>query len=206
MQKIPHNRMILYMLLIGCLPLGFIWWNYRAEKTHLEHIERMISMVRIKQEKQNTKEIFNKATIRTYRGKDPQYLQTHVASIKLLQQELLALQKVSPHSFFIDEESLRKRISFLSGKENTISFTETPLKSSKQAHEYVLSFAHPVELDVRDLQTLLERIEGINPEKNSCLDSRPHLMILECSLQKKKSSLCEAFVTQIKILKRDYIP
>jgi hypothetical protein len=203
MKSIPQKRCIIYLLLLGLVPLlsVFIWYGHRRDfisdlGERLGHnIEAVSSQV--------AREYTNHMTRKLYRGKDPFYLNKEVESLVLLQNEIDELKKLSASSFGPEEEMCRRRLHFLTSGENGISFTESSEKHFSNTSEVVATLAHPVQVNLADLRKILTRLEAVPLEGEIPL-SRPHCIVSELRLEKKEGFLHEVFVLNLQVTRRDY--
>jgi hypothetical protein len=120
---------------------------------------------------------------------DPYYLEKSLEGSIFLKREMEQLEAAGND----------KRLSFLKGEANRLSFAELGLQRLDRYQEVEARQKHPVELDGDDLKRLLGLIEGDNP-------SAPQLVIKQLEIiRKPTSSQSEVFLLNLELLKREKI-
>lgn len=203
-QTIPQERAILYFLLFGALPLALVFINFNARKSEIELINSRLDNTLALVEKQNQSERSNRQVRKKYLDKDPRYVEKHIETIKPLTSEMAILEKVTGTGFFPDEQQATKRANFLKGAENKLSFTESPQKNYPKCIETEFSLSKSVEVDMQDLRKILSRIEGVSLGGEPLIETRPHLLITDFKIERKKALVCEVYALNLKILQRQY--
>jgi hypothetical protein len=100
----------------------------------------------------------------------------------------------------------RRRQQHHTSGQNAISFVEGSVKAYSDFQETQESLAHPVEADFNDIKAILSRIEGVPFDDETELpQNRPHLIITDWKMEKKKGPTQEVFVVDIKLIKREYL-
>lgn len=206
MTKIPHERLIIYLFILGLLPLVLIYGSYTAKKELQTSLLYELSSSCLETETRNQKELHNRLTRSAFQNqnKDPMYLNKEVESIALLTNEREQIQKVATCGFNPDEENLRRRLTFLTGGENALSFTQHPEKRYASFHETLFTLARPVDVDTSDIRKILSKIEGVEIGDEKVNNLRPQLIITEFRIEKKPSPLNEVFSLNLKLIKREY--
>ncbi len=205
MNKIPLNRAILYLICVGLLPLFFVLIDYSAKKDLQTSLDANLSASCEKIYLTNVREHSCKLIRDTYQDKDHFYLEKHVGTIPLLSQEVNILQKILNSGFHPEEEVLRRRYALLTGPENCLTFSQSPEKSYAGLKESVAQLSKSVEVSVQDLHKILARVEGVQIGEEKPLPSRPHLIITDFKIEKKKGQLGDVYALNLKILKREYL-
>lgn len=205
LKKIPQGRLLLYLVLVGMLPLlgiGFLFWSdldgVNSFEYHLETVEELARKVEKKQ-------ISNIATLTQYRNADHFYIDKQLETLNFLEPELDSLKKTVANPHFIEDEPTRKRLNFLNSKQNHLTFSESNVQSTPFFQEVTETLLHPVEINLLDLQKILTAIEGrdLGPYKAS--EGRPQLIILDFKLDKKNiREENQVFELNMKLLKREY--
>lgn len=201
MNKIPHERAILYLLLLGFIPFFFVWCNYTYQKEAQIACSAELSSSISQAANLNQKELYNKRVRKLYTDKDHFYLAKQLETLKPLSVEIDALKKAIGLGFHPDRDILERRLQLLTGNENSIAFQEGSPKTYSSFHETVESLAHPIEVDLDDLGKILNRIEEPTPGEES---TRPHLIITDFRIDKKKGPINDTFLLNLKVLKREY--
>lgn len=143
------------------------------------------------------KEAKKRLWLSRYGQSDPYFLDHELESHPLLSREIDFLDALSLHPALKDRTELNKRLAFLSGDDNRLTFVEETIRSThawKETHEKLL---HPVQIDEEDLQRLLKTIEGEG-------EMRPQLLISDLKLNKKQFPFHnEGFELDLRLLKRE---
>src|SRR5260221_675513 len=106
-----------------------------------------------------------------------------------------SLQKILSSGFHANEDAFRRRMQFHTSGQNAISFVEGSVKAYPGFQETQESLAHSVEVDSNDIKAILSRIEGVQfNEQNPVVPSRPHLIITDWKMEKKKGPAQEVYV------------
>jgi hypothetical protein len=211
MQAISNTRKIIYILISGLLPLVFVGMHFINQSSHLSNLELALSEATELAQIKNSKEHGNKQVKALFSNVDHFYIDKQIETISLLQEETAALTALQNHGFHADEEQIKKRLQFLTNGQNKISFVEGSVKTYQSFQETTESLAHPVEVTLEDLKTILSRIEGSSIGDSALAQdpanpiSCPHLIITECKLEKKKGLTQEVFSLDLKVLKREYV-
>ena len=207
MLKIPFDRQILYLIILGVLPLFFVASHYFSKQEELSLVSSRLQRIQFESQKYNLECWQTKLTKKEYttKEKDRFYVEHFVENIPLLTSEISQLKKLSQHGLYLDENAIKQRFNFLTNGHNGISFIQNPQKSFPGIQETILTLSHPVEVNNADLYTILSRVEGVPLGENKPSNARIHLIILEARLEKKKELLGEVYSLYMKLLKREYV-
>jgi|GEM_PF-1452865 len=204
LKNIPQKRALFYLLVLGALPLLFVIISFQAKKNFQDGLSRTLSQACLQKTEQNGRELFNRVTKKAFATSDPFYLNKEVETFQLLSRETEELKKLSACSFQSDERGIQRRMSFLSGPDNSISFAASPERRFSNCREIIFSLAHPVEVDLPDLQSLLTKIEGVSIKGNPPPQTRPHLIVAQLSFEKKEGFLHESYLVNLQLIQREY--
>lgn len=164
-------------------------------------LESIKQMAIIKEKKQ----ALNIAVRNHYKEADHFYIDKQIETLIFLEPEIESLQKILNQTNFAEDEHLKKRLEQLTGG-NNLTFSEGIVQSSPNFQEVVESQIHPVEINPIDLQKILAKVEGIEMGNFSPGPNRPHLMIIDFKLDKKKvTEKNEVFMLSMKLIKREYL-
>lgn len=204
-NNIPKTRILLYLLLAGLAPilLAIInLWSKQAEMQELHStIEQMQQSALIREKKQAS----NMAIRNHYRDADHFYIDKNLETLTFLEPEIEGMQKLLTNKNLADDETIKKRLEFLTGSGNSIVFSEGVVQSSPFVQETTETFVHPVEINGADLQKILSKIEGVDIGSYTSGPNRPQLIILDFKLDKKHlTEKNEVFVLNLKLLKREF--
>ncbi|MDB6080761.1 MAG: putative rane protein [Chlamydiia bacterium] len=208
MKNIAQDRLIIYLLLFGLLPLILVYGDYISKKELQLTLRYELDTGCTTTISRNKKELHNrlvKSVFKKSSEKDPLYVHKQIESIDLLSEEIADIQKIVGCGFHPEEDGLRKRLTSLTNGENTLSFTENPEKRYATFHETLLTMNHPVEADLADIRKILSRVEGITIADEKAIDSRPHLIINDFRIEKKKGPLNEVYSLKLSLIKREYV-
>jgi hypothetical protein len=203
-NRIPQGRALLYCLVAGVLPVILIVSYYFLCAT--EQVElgtRLQSLCTMAQQKR-LREMSNKEVRRRYSLRDHFYIDKHIETIAPLAKEKERLQSLTAQNFHPEEDKLKRRSDFLSSNQNRLSFVDGSVKNYGSFQEVEETLAHPVEVDLDDLKTILAAIEETPLSSQEASEVRPHMFITECKLEKKNGPLQDVLLLQLKILKREY--
>ncbi len=197
-DSIPFSRLLIYIALLGLMPLFVVGWHYTKEKAKWKTITERIMTIHSLSEKKARRQSLNTA-VRTIHAKaDSFYLDNQVESLKLLKKEREALENLIHNPSFTGNEATEKRYTFLNGEANRLKFTDGAILSGDGLQETIETQAHPVEVDTHDLKEILARVEGNRPGK-------PQLLITDFKLHKKAhSNGNQVFELNLKLLKREF--
>ncbi|MCH9628120.1 MAG: hypothetical protein S4CHLAM2_17730 [Chlamydiales bacterium] len=197
-SSIPFSRLVIYLVVLGLLPLFFVGYTYTKQKNEWDFVARRIMSVRSLSEQKARKQSLNTIVRNKFSNTDPFYLDNQVASLSFLKKEREALDNLIQNPSFTGNEAAEKRHAFLSGEANQVQFTEGAVQSGEGVQERMVSLAHPVEVDTHDLKEILTRIEGNRPGK-------PQLLVSDFKLNKKAHpNGNEVYELSLKLLKREF--
>jgi len=204
-DKIPQERLVVYFLLLGLLPLLFVGSYLLQQKSELSSLSEQLSSSSLDVMNQNRKELANRSIRAHFQNKDQFYLIKQLESLTLQKEEISTLKKTLESGFHHEEDAIRARLLFLTSSENSIAFQEGPEKRLRNFRETELSLQHPVEVSLNDLKTILARVEDVKLDGNEADPSRPHLFFSDFRIEKKKVFSGEAFSLTFKVVKREYV-
>jgi hypothetical protein len=202
-EAIPMSRLIVYLLVSATLPLFFIVLHYVTTKEKQNSLLEQLKTLQTSIHTQNLKEGQSKLVRQEFQEKDHFYLQK-INTLTLLENEISSLQKALQGSFHPEEEAMRRRLSYLTGPDNTLSFTESAEKAYCGLKETQVQLSHPVDVNMSDVKKILSLIEGVQIDTFSPPSTRPQLIITDFHLEKKKGILNESYQLQLKLVKREY--
>lgn len=199
-QRIPPNRVVMYSIL-GCITIiscAFLWMvsTINGAKNAKEELLLLGDKIQAKVSEQET----NRRVIKQYQGKDALFLHKKLESLPLLSSEISRLKAKIAMSSLPEDVLLEKRLQAITSPDNTFSFIESSTEVGKYYKEVVEHQTHSVELDTNDLFTVLTILEGPQGE----MESRPHFIISEARLEKKKGIIQEAWTLNLNIVRREY--
>ncbi len=205
MKNIPQKRALIYTLFAGLLPLFFaaVWfWGAKQQVVEVqESFDFLVAQIATKQSKQAQ----NRAVAQLFSNADHFYIDKRLETLTFLETELEQLQTLVDGSLPL-AEPLLKRYDQLSGPQNALSFIEGQVHSYPTFQETSETLAHPVEVNVSDLQKVLALIEGIEIDPVKPYEDRPQLIITDFKIEKRQvQPEHETFLLNLKLLKREYL-
>lgn len=206
LDEIPFERALLYVMGALFLPiillLGMILFNLSSTNA----LEERITSLKALAEKQQKKGAIN-ATVRLhFRDADHFYIDKNLETLKLLEPEVEALQKIVQNKNFTEDEVIKKRLEFLTGPQNALRFSEGVVETHPKFQETEETLVHPVEANLLDLQKILSLVEGVSLGTYKPQEDRPQLIILDFKIDKKANQdKNEVFLLNLKLLKREYL-
>ncbi len=132
---------------------------------------------------------------------EPYFVYQNLETLSLLQNELKMLKQMECHPGCSSRGTVLRRIDFLSGSQNRLSFAEENVRSSKRVKETEEKLLQPVEIDSDDLDHLLSLIEGISVAQYEPNLNSPQLLIQDFLLTKKDPSV---YKLNMALLKREF--
>jgi hypothetical protein len=205
-KSIPLQRLILYVMVIGLLPFFFVLVSIFSKIENLQELENAILHVQTLALTRERRQAVNIAVESHFRDADHFYIDKYIETIPLLEPEVESLQKLINNPSFTEDEGIKKRLEFLTGTGNTLTFSEGVVQSTPLFQEVIETLVHPVEVNASDLQNILAKIEGIPIGTFAPAPGRPQLIILDFKLDKKVvSEKNEVYQLNLKLLKREFL-
>lgn len=205
LKKIPQGRLLIYLIVVGLVPILVTVFLFFSDLEYINSFEYYLENVKDLAVKVEKKQISNIATLNQYKNADHFYIDKQLETLKFLEPELDSLKKTVENPHFIEDEPTRKRLNFLTGKQNHLTFSETNVQSTPFFQEVTETLTHPVEINLTDLQKILTVIEGRDLGGFTAPEGRPQLLILDFKLEKKNiREENQVFELNMKLLKREY--
>jgi hypothetical protein len=200
-----NKRKALYLLILGLLPLFFVVLQFYSRHSYQSNLSIALDDALESAEVKEKREFSNTQVKKLFSEVDHFYIDKEIEKIALLKKETERLQKLMKGGYHPDEDEIKKQYQFLTGPQNKLSFTEGSIKSYKGFQETMESLSHPVEVNLDDLQNILGKVEGVSFSGEEVPQNRPHLIITECKLERKKGPAHDVFTLDLKVLKREYL-
>jgi hypothetical protein len=206
MKGLSQTRIIIYSLILGLIPLLFVEMNYMSQKARQDNLSFTLNEAITNAAAKNAREFVNKQVKEQYRECNHFYIDQEIEPIALLKEEVQAINKILSLGFHANEDQFRRRLQFHTSGQNAISFVEGSVKAYKGFQETQESLAHSVEADVSDVKAILSKIEGVQfSQEDTPATQRPHLIITDWKMEKKKGLAQEVYTLDIKLVKREYL-
>jgi len=191
-----------FLLLLATGPLLSSFFLF-SEKQTTEVFQDQFSSIAQKAKTAFAKKTRKEKFLETHKNSDPYFLDKEIESLAFLETEKARLKSWLTHPAIANKEALKKRLSFLEGRQNRLSFVDDEIQLGKSCKETLEKQRERVEVDVEDLKHLLALIEEIQGEANL---KRPQLLICDFSLKKKATELQnEIYELKMDLLKREFL-
>lgn len=206
LKKIPIDRAVLYMAVLGFIPLIISIFLFFTEKSYLEELTGTIEQIEEQAFVKEKKQAQNATVRQHFSDADHFYIDKHLETLVFLEPEIEMLQKILSDKNFADDERLKRRFEYLTGESNNLVFSEGVVQTYPLFQETMETLVHPVDINTNDLQKILSRIEGSEIGEEKPGPNRPQLLITEFKLDKKKVyEKNEVYQLNLKLLKREYL-
>jgi hypothetical protein len=198
LTTLPLNRLLIYLMILGVLPLIFAGFHYAKKKKEWEEVSQQILRIHHISTTAARKQSLNTIVRRIYSEADQFYLENQLETMSFLKKEGETLQQLLKSPTFTGNEAAEKRYAYLTSHANQFEWIQGSVQTVEGIQECDTFLAHPVEIDALDLKEILLRIEGNRKGK-------PQLIITDFKLNKKAlSSGNEVFELNMKLLKREF--
>lgn len=205
LPSIPQSRLTAYIMIAGMLPLIFVVFNLLSKMGDIDHLDARIDEVSQQAFARERKQSLNMIVRRHYQDADHFYIDKQLETLSFLAPEIEMLQKLVNNKYFAGDETVKKRLEILSGKDNKLLFSESNVQKYPFFQETVVSLVRPVELNLEDLKKVLTLVEGVSIGSNQVPDHRPQLIVLDFKLDKKEATeKNDVFQLNLKLLKREF--
>jgi len=203
-SNIPHQRLILYALIIGLLPILLVLLNIYSQQSDISSLKQNINYLQEMIITRETKQAANLAIKDQYKNADHFYIDKQIESIRLLKPEIESLKKIASQNNVVDNEAVKKRLEYLLNG-NKIVFTEGVVQNTPFFQETIETLVHPIEVNQDNLQEILSKIEGIKIGSYDPGAERPQMIVIDLKLDKKRiEEKNEVFLLNLKLLKREF--
>lgn len=203
MEKMPQNRVLLYIIGCSLLPILFVLFRFYNEKSTLNELESRITSLQQSAFIRDRKQANNLLVRSYYQDADRFYIDKQIESMPLLEAETQALQKLSGISYMAEDPRISRRLNAIAN--DKLIFSQGMVQSYPYFNEVPESLSHPVEVDVHDLRALLAKIEGVKIDAIEPQSNRPQLIITDFRLERKGGEgENETYTLNLKLIKREY--
>lgn len=205
-NSIPPKRLLIYLMIAGLIPIAIAWFTLSSNLADLDDLQNKLWGLQEQAFSREKKQASNIAVRLHYRDADHFYIDKNLETISLLEPEIESLKAMLNNPNFPDDESVKKRLDFLSGAENTLVFTEGVVQSTPTMQEVTETLVHPVEVNIDDIKRILCAVEGISMNGCKASTERPQLLILDFKIEKKNvSEKNQVYLLNLKLLKREFL-
>lgn len=204
-KNIPRQRLLLYGLLLGLLPIILVIMTFYSQTENIDHLESMIQSVEEKAILREKKQATNLAVIEHYRDADHFYIDKYLETLTFLEPEIESLQKLVKNKNYAFDDTVKKRLEFLTNG-NNFALTEGVVQSYPQFQETTETLVHAVEVNIDDIEEILAHIEGQKIGSYTPPPDSPQLLILDFKIDRKSiSEKNEVYNLNLKLLKREFL-
>jgi hypothetical protein len=198
--SLPISRLIIYLVLVGLLPLFVALVHASAKRKEWDAISQQMMSLQHYSANSARKQALNRTVRTLYGDAEHMYLENQLEPLGCLKKEKEALEHLLNSPTFTGNEAAEKRYAFLSSRANHIEWVQGSMQAAEGIQQADLLMAHPIEVDAHDLKEILARIEGNRKGK-------PQLIITDFRVVKKGlPNANEVFELSMKLLKREFSP
>lgn len=190
---LQEKRFYFYALTILFIPLLLTFFFLQQKEQNVQLKRQKIESIFRKARKSHPQKEATRLFLEKHTGVDKSYVEKKIESLSFLQAEVEKLTPLVNHPGF-KEEDLSKRYDFLTKGKNLLEFFEEQPKTNSLCKETALKQKKPIEIDQKDLVTLLDLIENSDEKK-------PQLIIRNLSLVKREE---KTFTLKMDLLKREF--
>lgn len=202
-EGISKTRMIIYLMILGLLPIAYLAWGQRTESARLTRIEQRIDSVQQKALLRENKQALNQQVRNYYLNTDRFYIDKHVDSLQLLGEETELLERIINNTSVAPDPRITRRLEQL--KANKLEFREGSVESYPYFNEIPETQARSVEVDTEDIRTVLARLEGVTIGDAEPGPSRPQIILIDFRLDRKQSGKdMKLYSLNTKLIKREF--
>lgn len=205
MMKIPPQRLMWYCLLFCFVPLTLVVMYGLSEGRRLARLENMLESTQHTLTQYERKHAQNMSVREYYRDADHFYIDKHLETIPLLEEEVGLLSKIVENNNIGQIDTVSKRLEKLTSSINALQFVESAVHAYPYFQETTEMLAHPVEVDLEDIKNILSKTEGVEIGPYTSASGRPQLIITDFKIEKKLiRENNEVFILNMKLIKREY--
>lgn len=195
LQSLPPKRLFVYAILLLFIPFFLLYFHFNNQLKSIENVSVNLETTAFSFLEKERKQAVNKAC-RHFFTKAPLALEKEMETLTFLKKEIEEIERLLKKETFFGSPQLEKRLSFLTEKENRLSFIETSTQVKFGVQETIVAIARPVEIDTVDLKKILSLLEG----------SYPQYLILDFQLNRTaKENGSEAFLLNFKLSRREFL-
>ncbi len=204
-QQIPKNRLIMYIALLGLLPLLLALYNFWLKNGELNDLSQQLEMTAQTILNYESRQSNNIAVRNYFKNSDHFYIDKHLEPLTFLKPEIEQLKKITQNKNFTSDKEIEKRLQFLKN-ENHMTFSEGVVESTPFFQEVTETLTKPIEVNTQDIQRILARIENQKISDEEPQENPPQLLILDFKLDKKITpGKPDTFLLNLKLLKREFL-
>lgn len=205
LESIPKSRLMLYIAILGLLPLVVVGLHFIGQNTEITGFEQRIESLRSKAITNQRKQSINQAVMDHYKNADHIYIDKYLETLTFLGPEVAHLKKLISNKNFAGDETVKRRLDKLTGPDNKLLFTFGQVVSYPNFTETTINLQKPVEVNLQDIQKILALTEGVEIGDAKPAPDRPQILVTDFKIEKKEENKNEVFLLNMKLLKREYL-
>src|SRR5258708_26897079 len=128
-QNIPKTRLLLYLLLIGLVPIVIASINFIGKQQQVSSMRQMVREMHEMAFIRDKKQAANMAVRAHFREVDHFYIDKYLETLNFLEPEVEGINKLLTNKNLVEDESIRKRLEYLTGPGNSMVFSEGVVQS-----------------------------------------------------------------------------
>ncbi|MBX9744904.1 MAG: hypothetical protein K2X08_06825 [Chlamydiales bacterium] len=195
----------IFLFLIASLPLVLTSIYIVQKRLDLLSLQTQYEATLVKAYKSLNQRAEKERFISRYSETENYFLDHHIESLQLLQDEILWLQAYEHHPALAEKNLAKERLKRLSAGNNQISFLEEGIKKAQLYQETEEKMKKPVEVNETDLKKLLSLIENVEIGPYQPHPKSPQMIITNFSLKRRNSPFKqETFEVKLDLLKREF--
>jgi len=203
MSGMPQSRILIYLAILGLIPIFYSLYRYNSEGTRMSYLESQVDVVQQQVFLLNKKQTANNLVREYYHGADPFYIAKHVQTLPLLEQERQTLEKLFLQVDVAPDPAVVRRLDEL--KTNVLDFSEGAVQAFPFFREIPITQTRAVEVDKNDIESVLSRLEGVDIGSNQPGPNRPQVLITDFKIDRKTSTGgSQLYNLSMKLVKREY--
>ena len=129
LNKIPINRLLLYLILLGFIPVVVVLAIFYTEKSEQSDLQNFIETIQQQAVISEKKQALNMTVRHHFRDADHFYIDKHLEKLVFLEPEIEALQHIVTDKNFTEDERVKKRLEYLTTSANSLVFSEGVVQS-----------------------------------------------------------------------------
>ena len=179
-------------LLFASFTIGSRFSELALKKSHFEKVKQRGEKLIKAHENRNR-------FLETYGHADPSYLNCVSKKLVFLQPEIETLKTICNSHFL---PFIKKRLSHLIDGENRLMFVEKNQEASDHIEEVHYTQRKPVEVDAKDIESILLSIEKTPILTETSPPKRPQLMVRSFELNHQSKRERESYLLEMELIKR----
>jgi hypothetical protein len=199
-KRIPTYRLVLYAVASSLFVLIVATLIANGEVSSAEEARNSLRLLGEKIQRKSALQEPNRALIQKFRTKDPLFLHKTLEPLSFLAPETRIIQARLARNSLPEDNVLEKRVHTLT-TENSLCFVEGSTEVAASWKETIENQNKAVEVDNDDLSRILTILE---PQEGQEDPSKPHLLISEARLERRKGLFQETWGLMLKVIRREY--